>query len=862
MKKAFLSIATLLTIVTISGCGEQASSAASSTSSEGTTTSEGNTSSSSSVDVYTYSLSVTAPEKTVYETGDVFEFSTIEVKETTFVNGNSRGEVLLKRDEYVVKVNGQVIDGDFTFASEGQVEFVISSKEHSDATNSFTLQAVTYYSITNASNDKVILTSLPNRSLANETITFGLTLLPGYYFEGTLSIVDGASNQIEFTEENYQYTFKMPASNVTISVTTDLNDFTISKDSEIIGDVILESGDDTSDVFSAVPGTRLKFKASESVDFTFTEIYMDGVVLEKGDDDFYHFEMPHHPVKLTTNKSHRFYSITSNANELTISKSVMYVDNETKTPITSAYKGQRVYLEFSYDVVLVKYEISVKDATNASLEVKQVEGQNIFYFDMISSDITIEVKEDDYSKYYGYYVTNKTWKTWGVSSYTTELVSKKGNKISGPEFVFNSNGKGTRGTIGFTWNADYDSAYGKLTLSNIDRASVSVTKEVYYTEHLMISKMYDYASAKWEDAYVGTWDDETTVNVFVFNSRSRLIWASDENGNIIEQFLIHDEEVFETVYLYKDEELTDECLSGDITKDSTFYVYVDDDLTFGVEKGTIVRSYKINRTESSQYTIITKNESGEEITTAKNGQKVYIYGTLASDISSDITIDSPVVLNDSSSVYVKKETGDNVWSFTMPTNEVTISLNLNDPNKFKGYEAVGKYIGVNIWGSGDKTLKNGDYGTKKFEITSAGKFNNNGAMENISFLDNSSYGKMIANKEWSFGNGVIASPSSSNKGDSYLAFKVDDDFDLSSHTVTAQVHYIGYSYYGNSTFAVEFIVDGTFKAGVFMTNNTYYCGVTFTYENTTRVGSTGTYHVVYQGQTIFDVTGSTVTAHE
>lgn len=109
---------------------------------------------------------------------------------------------------------------------------------------------------------------------------------------------------------------------------------------------------------------------------------------------------------------------------------------------------------------------------------------------------------------------------------------------------------------------------------------------------------------------------------------------------------------------------------------------------------------------------------------------------------------------------------------------------------------------------------------------------------------------------------MIASPSSSNKGDSYLAFKVDDDFDLSSHTVTAQVHYIGYSYYGNSTFAVEFIVDGTFKAGVFMTNNTYYCGVTFTYENTTRVGSTGTYHVVYQGQTIFDVTGSTVTAHE
>lgn len=860
MKKAFLSIATLLSLVTISGCGEQVSSVGSSTSSEGTT-SEGITSSSSSVDVYTYSLSVLAPTKTVFEVGEVLDFSTVEVKEETFVNGNSKGEVLLTREQYIVKVNNQVIDGNFTFSSEGTVEFVISSKEHEEASNSFSVNVVQYFTITNASSDKVVLTSLPTRSLANETITFGLTLLPGYYFEGTLSIFDGASNPVTYTEENYQYTFTMPASNVTISVISDLNDFTIAKDNEIIGDVVLESGDDTSDVFSATPGTRLKFKASESVDFTFTEIYIDGTLLEKGDDDFYHFEMPHHPVTLTTNKSPRYYSINTNLNELEISQSVMYVE-DSSTPITSAYKGQRVYLSFTYEVTLVKYEISVKDKQGNALEVKQVEGQNIFYFDMISSEITISVKEDDWSKYYGYYVTNKTWKTWSVSSYTTELVSKKGNEISGPAFVFNSNGKGTRGTIGFTWNADYDSAYGELTLSNIDRASVSVTKEVYYTEHLMISKMYDTTSAKWEDAYVGTWDDETTVNVFVFNSRSRLIWASDENGNIIEQFLIHDEEVFETVYLYKDEELTDECLSGDITKDSTFYVYVDDDLTFGVEKGTIVRSYKINKEESSQYTIITKNESGEEITTAKNGQKVYIYGTLASGISSDITIDSPIVLNDSSSVYVKKETGDNVWSFTMPTGEVTVSLNLNDPNKFKGYEAVGKYIGVNIWGSGDKTLKANDSNTKKYEITLAGKFNNNGTMENISSLDNSSYGKMIANKEWNFGNDVIASPTSYKKGDAYVAFKIDDDFDLSSHTVTAQVHYIGSYYYGNSTFAVEFIVDGEFKAGVFMTNDTYYCGVTFTYENTTRVGSTGTYHVVYQGQTIFDVTGSTVTAHE
>ena len=91
-----------------------------------------------------------------------------------------------------------------------------------------------------------------------------------------------------------------------------------------------------------------------------------------------------------------------------------------------------------------------------------------------------------------------------------------------------------------------------------------------------------------------------------------------------------------------------------------------------------------------------------------------------------------------------------------------------------------------------------------------------------------------------------------------LRGKKMDDFDFSEHTVTSKVHWIS----SGSSYAVEFFVDGTFKAGIFMTNSTYYCGVTFTYDGTDRVGSTGTYHVVYNGRTIFDVTGTTVTAHQ
>lgn len=166
MKKAYLSIASLLACITLASCNPgEVTSSNSTTPSESTTTSSENTTSSSG-DVFTYKLELEAPSITTYEVGDVFDFASIVVKEQTFKNGTVEGNAkTLARSEFVVKVNGQVIDGNFTFASAGEVEFLVASAAHSEATATFKLTAVQHFTLTNGSADKVVLTNLPGKAL-------------------------------------------------------------------------------------------------------------------------------------------------------------------------------------------------------------------------------------------------------------------------------------------------------------------------------------------------------------------------------------------------------------------------------------------------------------------------------------------------------------------------------------------------------------------------------------------------------------------------------------------------------------------------------------------------------------------------
>lgn len=668
MKKAFLSVAALLALVTITGCNP------------GNNVSSTSPSTSSSQEERTYTLSVSKPTKTEWEVGEIFDFASIEVKLDTLVNGVSSGVTTLTRDQYIVCVGEKQIDGNFTFVNDGTVTFVFKAKEHTEATASFDVNVKQYFTLTNLSSESAVLTGLPERSLAGETINFTLTLLPGYYFDETVSILDGSSQPVEFTSDNYTFTFTMPASNVTIAIGTGLNDFVITKDETFIDEIVLENSteEDKADIYSAIPGTQLKFKTHEDKDSTFTELYINGEITTVGEDEYYHFVMPHHPVSITTNKTHRIYQI-KNESTLSLSTVNMYID-EDKTPITSGYKGQKVYLEFAYTTVLVKYNIVITAADGTKVTPTQVEsgvssGKDLYTFDMISSDLNIKITEDDYSTYYGWYVTEKQYSTWNFYGSYSGLEEKNINSYSAMKYQFNSNGKALRGSsVIETWTteANKEDTTGKLLVKG--SATNSSTKPYYFTKNMIVFQ----SSSNWNDAYIGIWDKDVTLHVLKLNDgETRIAWTEDASKNITDKLLITNNNVYTSFELYTDSTKTTECTGANLTTKSNFYVYVDDETYLKVASANVTKQHDLTITANENCSLKVTNEAGEEITKAENGSTVYIEananeGYNVKNVKATYKKSNGWYGTTTVEVEVTK-TDDGKYSFVMPENAVTIS---------------------------------------------------------------------------------------------------------------------------------------------------------------------------------------------
>lgn len=670
MKKAFLSVAALLALVTITGCnlGNNVSSTSSSTS--------------SSQEERTYTLSVSKPTKTEWEVGEIFDFASIEVKLDTLVNGVSSGVTTLTRDQYIVCVGENQIEGNFTFVNDGTITFVFKSKEHNEATASFDVNVKQYFTLTKLSSESAVLTGLPERSLAGETITFDLTLLPGYYFDETVSILDGSSKPVEFTSDNYTFTFTMPASNVTISVGTGLNDFVITKDETFIDEIVLENSTEETktDIYSAVPGTALKFKTHEDKDSLFTKLFIDEVETTIGEDGYYHFIMPHHPVSITTNKDHRIYNITMNEFKSTLSTVKMYIDETSKEEITSGYKGQKVYLEFAYTPILVKYDIKITAADGTSVTAKQVadgvdQGKDLYSFDMISSDLTLTIIEDDYSTYYGWYVTEKQYATWNFYGSSSGLEEKNINSYSAMKYQFNSNGKALRGSsIIETWTteANKEDTTGKLLVKG--SATHSSTKPYYFTKNMIAFQ----SSSNWNDAYIGIWDKDVILHVLKLNDgETRIAWTEDASKNITDKLLITNNNLYTSFDLYTDSTKTTECTGANLTTKSNFYVYVDDETYLKVANANVTKKHDLTITANENCSLKVTNEAGEEITKAENGSTVYIEananeGYNVKNVKATYKKSNGWYGTTTVEVEVTK-TDDGKYSFVMPEYAVTIS---------------------------------------------------------------------------------------------------------------------------------------------------------------------------------------------
>ena len=313
--------------------------------------------------------------------------------------------------------------------------------------------------------------------------------------------------------------------------------------------------------------------------------------------------------------------------------------------------------------------------------------------------------------------------------------------------------------------------------------------------------------------------------------------------------------------IVKDEAKETLAKGEDITTESTYYIN-SDTISFKVSAGEVKQNYNILVNQVDNATATVTNESGTEIAAAENGQKVIVSVEMLPGVDESITIKGILVRTTSgsqvSATAVAGET--NKWSFTMPMSAVTINIDLNDPNKYVGHPALGKYVGYNIYSrnSSDIDFSTSTVNKLRYEITSAGKFiQNESTSTDVSYIDSTERGILtVGSRTWSYGGGVIAAPYSDSKGDSYIAVRIPDGYTMDDLFV--KVLYLS----SPLVYAVEFHFGGQFSTGLFVADDTYYCGVTFSYDgDMDRVGSEGTFHVHLDDTIIYDVTNGVASVH-
>ena len=726
-----------------------------------------------------------------------------------------------------------------------------------------TMETVTSYSIINASSEFAYLDGIGDKGVPETTYSFRVSLKPGYHFNDKLSITTSTA-EVNYETNGVYYTFVMPSSDITITLDVGETDYTITNKSMFIDKVLLDNEDEEEvNVRSAVPGTHLKFEALSNEDFYFTEISLNNEVIEEGDDGYYHFTMPYKPVVISSDKIARVYNINLE-NTLTLSTVQMYKDADTKEAITSAIKGERVYLHFDYEVIKVRYNIEVKSIvdegeTPVNVEVFESEEEDTFYFDMISANLRITIEEKDCSAFYNHPLANKEWKTWNLYGSSSKKGVQTYESMNGKAFKFEESGDMTYATSTGTWTTISD--------NHVEYSFSSYTKDVYFTNHLLISKYNDYGSSSWNDAYAGTYSSEYDVNFLVVSSNYRLIWIEDAEGTILENIFVAGESVYTNVTLVTSENV--DAKGSDIALDAAFDIKEGNKTLATFNSGSVVTYPELIAVSDEFSTIVLKNEAGEVITSSQSGATVYIYCSLVEGVEEGIVLNDPVVTyGNNSTVSVRAVAGqENVYSFTMPTSATTVKLTTKDMNRYLGYQGLGDYVCYDLY-QGSSQDKN--YGsTSSFTTWSVlcdGSIKKGSSTYTIDSFENTAEGVIQYTDNGNqaniyYSNGLMVTPysASANKmSDVYIGIRYPEG--VTKDNVYNNVHFnIGGN---NTTYAVTYFVNDEVFGSFFCYNGTMYMGVTFTFdEGSTRINSTSSYHVTKDGVTLFDVSENTVTSH-
>lgn len=761
--------------------------------------------------------------------------------------------------------------GTTLFSCSSSVTPINGAKQENQQT-----EVVETFNIVNATSEYAYLDGLPEKGEVGKTYSFRVSLKPGYHFNDKVTINCG-DTIVDVTFENGLYSFVMPNGDITISLDVGVTDFTITNTSMFIEKVLLDDNNEEEvNIRSATAGTALKFEVVHNDDFHFSKITMNNIELEEGEDGYYHFVMPSKPVVLSSDKLETYYNFNLK-NELTLSSLKMYTDEEEKTTTNKAYKGQKVYLDFTYlseatKKIMYSFDIKTvvedeKDAVN--LEVMQVENTNVYYFEMVSNDIDITITEKDCTSFIGHALVNKAWKVYYSSepwSSTPKSETKEYSLMTSKEFSFDENGFGKMSKIDFAWDVK--------TKDSVNLTFKSYSKNLYFTDHLILTPYSEYSSASLDSLYVGTNSSDYVVHSCVTKGAYKIYWIEDENHNIIESIMvIGNKSVYTNVILKNSDKTT--AIGTDITEGKKIDVYNGEVYIGQMNNSTFSKVSKINVTIDENTEAVIKDKDGNIITSAIYGDTVYVYPTLKDNVGENITLKDVKVSSGSKSISVTKVEGqENVYSFIMPNDEASVFVLSMDPTKYQNYSVLGKYITYNMcygYGyndrSGDVDYSSSGLTKTTFEFFANGdieKTTSNTESLTITSLENTDQGKMLINNgtttgELYFANGLMVTPYSVGNTsfmDVYIGIRVPEGKDATK--VKTQVHFNK----DDSFWAISFYLENELFGSMFYYDNTIYTGVEFTFdEGYTRVNLNSCYHVVKDGVTLFDVNKDKVTPH-
>ncbi len=753
------------------------------------------------------------------------------------------------------------------FTGEG---FIIEGGEGSGETE------VTTYKIINASSDCAYLDGLPEKGEAGKSYSFRVSLKPGYHFNDKVTITYGETT-VAVSQEGDTYTFVMPEADISISVDVGQTDFTITNDCYFVKGVFLDDEEGTTEVKSAVAGTLLKFEAVADVDFSFTEVTINGKAIEEDEDGYYHFSMPARPVIISSDKNAIAYDVSLKT-ELTLSTVAIYKDAETKEAITSAIKGDKIYVELSSEIEHISYSISAKTAGEDGKDVKvEKEGEtgNLFSFTMVSDDIEVSIIEKDMTLFYTTTVTNKAWKGIEVYGSSKDGVHEYAYGVKDQltaEQSFSVDGTMTTNENPATWEPTSASHANCIyTYRSSWSGDKELPFEAVWTDNILAVQWRNVNSttavSAWNDSYFCLADDTYTLHTYAFNDYYRFAWIQDADGNIIENILIKETETYINLTVKKEDGTV--AVGSDIVAGASlgFYEGEREIMKVASDKAVITSAITTVLDEHVECAIL--DADGNEVTTGINGKKITIQPRLAEGTPERYALKAPVVKDANGKVIstTKVTNGDDLdYTFTMPTTAVTITVDTKDAEKFAGYAALGDYKVYNIYNSnsGDKDFS--DDTTYDASIQKDGTFDLRGTAYEILSMDNASVG--VAKVENSsheegnvyFGDNLLLTafrPYESTYQDAYLGVKVPEGHELSE--ITNQVHYKNAGTL--SCWAASYFCGEDLIGSVFVYNGKeVYMGVTFTFdEGSTRVSSTSSYHVVKDGVTLFDVSNDTFT---